>query len=61
MAVPKKKISKSRRGMRRAHQALSAVASVECPNCGEPKLAHHICASCGHYDQREVITQSTDA
>lgn len=61
MAVPKKKISKSRRGMRRAHQALTAVASVECPNCGEPKLAHHVCGSCGHYDQRVVLAQPIEA
>ena len=61
MAVPKKKISKSRRGMRRAHQALVGVSSSECSNCGEPKLPHHICGSCGHYDQREVISSPIES
>ena len=54
MAVPKKKTSKSRRNMRRSHDALRPVASIECPNCGEQKLPHHVCGSCGHYDGREV-------
>jgi large subunit ribosomal protein L32 len=54
MAVPKKKTSKSRRNMRRSHHALKTVASIECPNCGEQKLPHHVCGSCGHYDGREV-------
>lgn len=55
MAVPKKKTSKSRRNMRRSHHALSKAASVECPNCGELKRPHHVCESCGHYREREVV------
>jgi large subunit ribosomal protein L32 len=35
MAVPKKKVSKSKRNMRRAHHALDASNLVECTNCGE--------------------------
>ena len=55
MAVPKKKISKSKRDMRRAHLALGSNAHAECPNCGELKRPHHVCAACGHYDGREVV------
>ena len=55
MAVPKKKISKSRRGQRRAHDALPANSYRECPNCGEFKRPHHLCAACGYYDGREVV------
>ena len=55
MAVPKSKISKSRRNMRRAHDALRAAAFNECPNCGELKRPHHVCSACGHYDGREVV------
>lgn len=55
MAVPKKKVSKSRRDLRRSHQRLKVQASVECPNCGELKLPHHVCRSCGHYAGREVV------
>ncbi|WP_421781349.1 50S ribosomal protein L32 [Kiloniella litopenaei] len=54
MAVPKSKISNSRRGQRRSHDALPASVSQECPNCGELKRPHHVCASCGHYDGRDV-------
>ncbi|WP_417513437.1 50S ribosomal protein L32 [Minwuia sp.] len=59
MAVPKSKISSSRRGMRRSHDKLSAAATNECPNCGEIKRPHHVCASCGHYKDREV-TEGSD-
>ena len=60
MAVPKKKTSKSRRNMRRAHDALSHVAYNECPNCGELRRPHHVCASCGYYDGREVISSAAE-
>ncbi len=55
MAVPKRKVTPSRRNMRRAHDALTSAARNECPNCGELKRPHHVCASCGHYDGREVV------
>ena len=37
MAVPKKKISSSRRGKRRSHHALIDSMVMECPNCGAEK------------------------
>ena len=55
MAVPKRKTSPSRMGMRRSHHALSAEAHNECKNCGELKRPHHVCSHCGHYDGREVV------
>jgi large subunit ribosomal protein L32 len=61
MAVPKQKKSKSRRNMRRSHHALTATSSIECPNCGEIKLPHHVCGACGHYDGREVIATEAAA
>lgn len=60
MAVPKKKVSKSRRNMRRAHDALTTQVVIECPNCGEQKRSHHMCPSCGHYDGREIVAQRTN-
>lgn len=56
MAVQQNKVSKSRRNNRRAHDSLSAASRHECPNCGELKRPHHVCAACGHYADREVIT-----
>lgn len=62
MAVPKKKTSQSRKGMRRAHHALVDVQSQDCPNCGARKLSHHICSSCGHYKGRQVFkNQAVDS
>ena len=55
MAVPKKKTSQSRMGMRRSHHALVPPAYAECGNCGELKRPHHVCSHCGHYDGREVV------
>jgi large subunit ribosomal protein L32 len=55
MAVPKKKVSPSRRGMRRSHEALAKPTYAECSNCGELKRPHHVCSHCGHYDGREVV------
>ncbi|MBO6037981.1 MAG: 50S ribosomal protein L32 [Acetobacter sp.] len=55
MAVPKKKTSPSRRGMRRSHEALRVEAYAECSNCGELKRVHHVCSHCGYYDGREIV------
>ena len=55
MATPKKKVSKSRRDMRRSDDALTPNAYLECPNCGELKRPHNVCAKCGQYDGKEVI------
>ncbi|AXX98152.1 50S ribosomal protein L32 [Profundibacter amoris] len=61
MAVPKSKITRSRRGQRRSHDALVAGNPAECPNCGELKRPHHVCADCGHYDEREVVAMVDEA
>lgn len=61
MAVPKKKVSQSRRNMRRAHHALAPAAYHECPNCGELKRPHRLCGHCGHYDGREVVASTESA
>jgi large subunit ribosomal protein L32 len=55
MAVPKKKISTSRRNMRRAHDSIASAAYEECSSCGELKRNHHVCPSCGQYNGREVV------
>ena len=55
MAVPKKKRSKSRQGMRRSHLSLSVPAYVECAQCHEMTRPHHICAHCGYYKGKEVM------
>ncbi|MEZ4754042.1 MAG: 50S ribosomal protein L32 [Bdellovibrionota bacterium] len=60
MAVPKKRTSKSRRNMRRSHDALKRTFAVVCPNCAEPSLRHRACLSCGHYRGRQVTSGEDD-
>lgn len=60
MAVPQNRVTRSKRGMRRAHDSLSAVSTNECSNCGELKRPHHVCGACGHYSGREVVAQADE-
>lgn len=46
--------------MRRSHHALKTANLVECSNCGELKLSHHICPSCGFYNKKEVVSKTED-
>jgi large subunit ribosomal protein L32 len=55
MPNPKRRHSPSRKGMRRAHDALSLPAFSICSNCGTPKLPHRACPECGYYRGRQVI------
>jgi large subunit ribosomal protein L32 len=55
MPNPKRRHSKARRDRRRAHDALSRPATSVCPNCGESKIPHRACPSCGQYRGRDVI------
>ena len=55
MAVPKRKISKSRKRKRRSHLAISAATAIGCSRCGAKTLPHHICETCGYYRGRPVI------
>jgi large subunit ribosomal protein L32 len=54
---PKRKHSAGRRDRRRAHDALTTQQLVQCKNCGEMRLAHTVCPSCGHYRDREVVSK----
>ena len=55
MALPKRKKSKSKRDKRRTHQKTDAPNLSDCPECGEAKLPHHACPSCGYYKGRKAI------
>ena len=56
MAVPQNRVTRSRRNMRRAHDALVAGNPNECTNCGELKRPHTLCSACGHYNGREIVS-----
>lgn len=55
MAVPKGKISKQRKHMRRANWKLSLPGITECPQCHALKRSHQVCKSCGYYDGKKVV------
>lgn len=55
MAVPKKKTTPSKRGMRNSHNSLKAKQLTECKDCGELKLPHHVCEGCGYYNGKKII------
>lgn len=57
MAVPKRKVSKSRRNQRRAHDALKTVNWVEDAETGEAVRRHHVDLKTGMYKGRQVIEE----
>lgn len=62
MAVPKKKLSRSRRASRRAnHDRIDAPAMSSCRECGAPIRPHRACPECGVYRGRQVIAVEKEA
>jgi large subunit ribosomal protein L32 len=55
MAVPKRKTTPSKRGMRRSADALSAPTYVEDKNSGELRRPHHIDLKTGMYRGKQVL------
>ncbi len=55
--VPQRRTSKTRKRKRRTHYKLHMPGMVVCENCGEMKLSHRVCKSCGHYKGREVVKE----
>jgi large subunit ribosomal protein L32 len=61
MVVPQNRKTRSKRGHRRSHDALSAPALSIDPTSGETHLRHHVTAE-GYYRGRKVInTASPDS
>jgi large subunit ribosomal protein L32 len=49
MAVPRSRISNSRRKNRRSHDFKVPTIMNTCPNCKNFVVSHHVCDSCGFY------------
>ncbi|MBP5464817.1 MAG: 50S ribosomal protein L32 [Treponema sp.] len=57
MAVPRSKTAKAvTKGRQTVNMKLKAPHLVECGNCGNLILQHHVCPKCGFYNGRQVIT-----
>lgn len=54
-ALPKQKISRSKQGRRRSHQALVAPQLVTCSNCGNKRVPHTVCNVCGYYKDEQIV------
>jgi large subunit ribosomal protein L32 len=49
-------------GNRRSHHALKARGLSLCDSCGQPKLPHRICVSCGNFKGKKIasVTKKLD-
>ena len=55
-AVPFRKVSKTRKRMRRAHNAMELPGMTKCANCGEQIKPHRVCPKCGYYKGERVVS-----
>lgn len=55
MAVPKRKTSPSKRGMRRAHDRLKPATYVEDSETGELRRPHHVDPKTGMYRGKQIL------
>jgi large subunit ribosomal protein L32 len=60
MAVPRKKVSRMKRGSRRSADALTAPVYVEDKESGERRRPHHIDLKSGKYRGRQILAEKTD-
>jgi len=61
MAVPKRKTSPSKRGMRRSADALKAPTYIEDKDSGELRRPHHIDLKTGMSRGRHVLAKKAEA
>jgi large subunit ribosomal protein L32 len=59
MAVQKSKKTRSKRGMRRSHDALTGPTLSVDPTSGEKHMRHHVSAD-GFYRGRKVVDVASD-
>lgn len=53
-ALPKRKVTKAAKGKRRSHLHVQIPQLVACPQCRQPRLAHHMCPNCKTYRGRQI-------
>jgi len=55
MAVPFRKVSKTRKRLRNSHKKIDSNNITKCPNCGADIRPHRACSECGFYKGKNVI------
>lgn len=58
MAVPRNRLSNSRKNTKRSHHAKKPQCVTNCANCSGPRMPHTICQSCGHYGDRLIVAKN---
>jgi large subunit ribosomal protein L32 len=61
MAVPRKKVSRMKKGQRQSHDALTRPSYVEDKDSGERRRPHHIDLKSGKYKGRQVLPPKAEA
>ena len=66
MAIPKRKLSRTRSRVRHGKFAfettrklLNKINLVECAQCGEKKIKHTVCANCDTYKGKKIADKKT--
>ena len=59
MAVQKSRVSPSRRGQRRSHDALTAKQLATDPTSGETHLRHHVTKDGYYRGKKDIATKSS--
>lgn len=58
MAVPKRRVSTTRRDKRRSSVwKLEAPTLTKCPQCGEYTRPHRLCTACGYYNGKQIVVK----
>lgn len=60
MPVPKRKRSRARRDKRFANKGMEVASIGACKNCQAPIVPHVVCAGCGFFKGRKVLTTKAD-
>jgi len=58
MSVPKRRQTSSRRDRRRKHNDIvNTPSTVKCSDCGSQKIPHRVCAECGTYKGKKMLSE----
>ena len=60
MALQQRKVSKMKKRLRLAPQRYHGIQGAPCPVCGVARLPHRICAKCGSYGGRQVVSTTSE-
>lgn len=60
MAVPRNRLSNSKKNLRRSHHAVPLINLSVCPDCSAKKEPHAVCMSCGRYNGRQILNIKTE-